>query len=498
MLLLGGTAGVLLFQNCSTNASGFETSLNSSTTATTSSYADPSALTLSATTVTEGADIVVTASLSFSSSTAQVFQYTTIDGTAIAGTNYTAASGTLTFAAGESTKTFYISTMNDGLAKGTLFLSLSFGQFDTGTNYKLLSLVINDAATTATSASARTLANGFYHSCGVSSTGALACWGYNGYGQLGNGSTSDAVYPQYVPGLSDSVTAVSAGAHHSCAIRAGTLYCWGYNGSGQLGNASTTNSSSAKQVSGLSYVTSVSSGAQFNCAIQAGAAYCWGYNGYGQIGNGTVTSSSTPQLVTYLSSGVTQISAGNSHACAIKDGGLYCWGYNASGQIGNGGSTSQVVPQLVSGMESGVTSVSAGLEHTCAVQNSLVRCWGSNSYGQLGDGTQYASLTPKSNSVSDAVEVTTALYTSCATTTSGGLKCWGYNGYGQVGASSTYGSLLSPNTVFSSGVTMASHGHGYHMCGTSNSVIYCWGYNYYGQLGNGSRTNSNVPTALHF
>lgn len=492
----------LLYQNCAQDATGFGTSLNPASgtaNSSSSSYGDPNLLNVSDVAVNEGTTATLTVSLSFSSTSTQVFQYRTIDGSAIAGTNYLSAAGTLTFAAGETSKTISITTYDDGLAKGAIYFSVSFGQFDSGTNYRNITVTLTDiAAAAVATASNASLAGGFFHTCGVSTAGAAACWGYNGYGQIGNATTTDTVYPQYVAGLTDSVTAVTAGAHHSCAIRSGLLYCWGFNGSGQLGDATTTTSVSAKQVSGLGSVTAAAAGAQYTCAIQSGALYCWGYNGYGQMGNGTVTSSVTPQLVTNLSSGVTQVSTGNSHTCAIKSGALYCWGFNGSGQIGDGGTSNQVVPVLVSGLESGVTAVSAGLDHTCAIQSASLKCWGSNAYGQLGNGSQVGSFTPYTLGIYDAQDVAVTLYTTCVTSTSGVMKCWGYNGYGEVGASQTYGSLLSPNLVFSSGSTAMSRGHGYHVCGTSSGTMSCWGYNYYGQLGNGSKSNINAPVAIHF
>ena len=85
----------------------------------------------------------------------------------------------------------------------------------------------------------------------LKSDGTVWAWGDNGYGQLGDGTTTDRTTPVQVSGLS-GVTAIAAGCYHTVALKSdGTVWAWGYNGYGQLGDGTTTQRTTPVQVSGL-------------------------------------------------------------------------------------------------------------------------------------------------------------------------------------------------------------------------------------------------------
>jgi alpha-tubulin suppressor-like RCC1 family protein len=293
----------------------------------------------------------------------------------------------------------------------------------------------------------------------------LYCWGDNQFGQLGNGSFTGSARPRAVAPSStgDLVDAgwYTAGENHSCGISkaTGVVHCWGANGAGQLGNGTSNDSAVPVAVAGnlralsppatlgtrlLLSTTPLSAGAAHTCAVNTdGAAYCWGANGSGQLGNASSASSLVPVAVSGALS-VASISVGERHSCALTtSGAAYCWGANGEGQLGNGSSVNSAVPTAVAG---GLTfvSLSAGSNHVCGVALSAAAttytayCWGSNVYGQLGDGTTTSRNAPvRVAGGLDLLLVSAGARHSCGSTVAGTAHCWGSNDMGQLGNGSS-------------------------------------------------------------
>ncbi len=157
---------------------------------------------------------------------------------------------------------------------------------------------------------------GFEHTLALKGDGTLWAWGRNAFGQLGIGSSVSKVsLPQQITALS-SVTRCTAGTEHSLAVLSnGTVQAWGYNNWGQLGDGTNTNSNLPVTVSGLSGVVALSAENHSLALTAAGEVWGWGYNG-GRIGDGTTIHRDTPVQVVGIS-GANAIDAGTYHSMAL-------------------------------------------------------------------------------------------------------------------------------------------------------------------------------------
>ncbi len=140
------------------------------------------------------------------------------------------------------------------------------------------------------------LALGGQFACALLTDGSVECWGNDNMGQCGDNTdlttSNGRATPVPVSGLTSGVTAIAAGSNHACAIVNGGVECWGWNAYGQLGNGTTTDSPVPVQVTGLtSGATAIAASGEHSCALQGGVVLCWGSNSNGELGNGTPSQS---------------------------------------------------------------------------------------------------------------------------------------------------------------------------------------------------------------
>ena len=335
----------------------------------------------------------------------------------------------------------------------------------------------------STSVAVAHFAAGGYHSLALKADGSLYDWGYNAYGQLGDGTTTDQHGAELI---GTGYVAIAAGNGDTLALKAdGSLYAWGWNSFGQLGDGTTTDQHGAEQI-GTGYVA-IAAGTFHTLALKTdGSLYAWGHNDHGQLGDGTTTDRHDPELI---GTGYVAIAAGGYHSLALKaDGTLYGWGDNTYGQLGDGTTTDQLSPESIG---TGYAAVATGYLHSLALKaDGSLYAWGENGDGQLGDGTTARQHNPKQIGTGYAAIAAGSLY-SLALKTDGSLYAWGNNDNGQLGDGTTTGQL-SPESIGTDCAAIAA-GTSHSLALKTDGSLCAWGRNDFGQLGDGTTADSLVP-----
>jgi alpha-tubulin suppressor-like RCC1 family protein len=336
------------------------------------------------------------------------------------------------------------------------------------------------AATTANAQKSVAVGEGFQ--CAVSVAGVVKCWGFNGSGAVGNGSTAGGGVTKPVAVLTGAVS-VATGDNHTCAVlKVGTVKCWGQNDLGQIGIGSTVQNvwspTSVKGVGGTGLLTGVVSlaaaGAHTCALLKTATVKCWGFNSVGTLGNGTNKTELTPVSVTGLQRVVTIAMSAQVACASLLGGSVKCWGYTGDGELGyrvDGPQDCEYgefshpcaeTPMTVKGV-SGAASVSVAQNHVCAdLKTGKVECWGNNSVTPVivrgltgvtqlatnGTSTDHSCALLKTSTVSCfAYDTNTIKFaprpvaglsgakllavgnnTDCAVLAAGTVKCWNDDG----------------------------------------------------------------------
>ena len=323
----------------------------------------------------------------------------------------------------------------------------------------------------------------------ILANGTVKFWGYNNYGQLGQGNTTRIGagsgemgdnLPAIDLGTGRTATAIASGRLMAMALLDnGTVKAWGYNAQGQLGQGNTNiiGDGSGEMGDNLPAIdlgtgrtaTSIGAGLYHTGAIlDNGTVKAWGYNAHGQLGQGNNSnigdgSGEMGDNLAAIDLGTgrtaTAIAAGNFHIVALLDNGtVKAWGYNTRGSLGQGnlshigddaGEMGDNLPAIDLGTGRTATAIAAGAYHTIVIlDNGTVKVWGYNIYGQLGQGNTN-NMGDGAGEMGDnlsAIDLGTGrtataihggYYSTIVRLDDGTIKVWGYNGQGQLGQGNT-------------------------------------------------------------
>lgn len=364
----------------------------------------------------------------------------------------------------------------------------------------------------------KTIVAGEDHSCAISASGSVKCWGSNSFGKLGLGDSNNR---GAVPGqMSAALQTVNLGSDgsgnprkaiqlalgkdHTCALLDNfKVKCWGSFLNGRLGFTGVQNIGDDAGEMGDSLTefnigpsfgraVKIAAGQDHTCAIAEDArAFCWGNGLLGRIGDGLTVDRGTPSAVSG-SGFYSDIALGAAHTCGKSINRIDCWGSNLNYQGATGSVTPSLTPAGPAGSSNDIAVdriVSKG-DHTCIESLGFIKCWGKNTGGQLGVGntsTFTSSLPTVSGGPSwQPGSLSVGIDHSCAVAF-GVMKCWGQGSSGALGLDSTV-QQTAPAAVLSiaNGVSKIASGLFFNCALYQSNQVKCWGANSSGQLGVGS------------
>ncbi len=377
---------------------------------------------------------------------------------------------------------------------------------------------------------AETITAGWGHTCALDTSGNAWCWGHDSAGQVGDGNDDQGdpnCFPEHCRFSPEAVsgnhtfTTISAGHYHTCGLDiSGKAWCWGQNGHGEVGDGSSPAQAEWRRFTPTAVVgghvfATISAGGEHTCAIDtAQRAWCWGYDTSGQLGSGGLWGSRVFAPVAVAGNHrFTAIRAAGPNTCALDDAAhAWCWGDAREGQLGDGmppethydpdcygdGHLCAWKPVRVSGSAS-YSLVAAA----CALDTSgKAWCWGLDTNGRVGGGTPW-DINFEPVVVAGARNYTTIASTwanTCALDTSGKAWCWGNDSDGQVGDGDDQQADEHAPVAVAGGHTFTQLTvHNRHSCGLdANGKAWCWGEDGYGRLGDGDTNQASkyAPVAV--
>jgi alpha-tubulin suppressor-like RCC1 family protein len=403
-----------------------------------------------------------------------------------------------------SAYTAYITPVDNATAIGFLSSSTDTytgGNFYAGnTSFTFGDLYFKTYVTTTPSVSCWASISGGDHTLAIAQNGTLWAWGFNTYGQLGDGTNTNRNVPTQIGTANNWASITDGNNFHSLAIKTdGTLWAWGFNSQGQLGNGTTVNKNAPIQIGSATNWSKIVARGSRTLAIKTdGTLWAWGSNSYGELGDGTNINRNVPTQIGTATNWASITAGNNGHTLAIKtDGTLWAWGYNVYGQLGDGTSVNKNAPIQI-GSATDWSIISAGISHTLSIKtDGTLWAWGYNYQGQLGDGTNVDKNAPiQIGSATDWSTISAGGYQTLSIKTDGTLWAWGRNSSGQLGDGTNVNKNAPIQIGSATDWSIISAGISHTLSIKTDGTLWAWGRNLSGELGDGTNVNKNIPTVI--
>ena len=312
----------------------------------------------------------------------------------------------------------------------------------------------------------------------------LLAWGWNNWGDLGDGSKVRRNTPVWVvPNLkTKKILGGGLGDWGLWTLALGTdgtVWSWGHNVAGQLGNGGLAASSIPVRVGSLTGIVDISAGTDHGLAVSSdGSVWRWGW----PDSSVSFTPDTLPVRIVGLSD-IVAVAAGHRFSLALRnDGRVFAWGDNSLGQLGDGSGVFRANPVQVP-MLTAVRSIATGSASSFAIKsNGSVVAWGAG--GTLGDGTTVNRLSPVPIPGLSHIEQISARHNGLARTTAGEVWFWGTGFYGESGDGTGGGVHLSPVRVPGLQlITGIAVGGSHNLAFQSNGTVWAWGSGIVGEIG---------------
>lgn len=364
------------------------------------------------------------------------------------------------------------------------------------------------------------IAGGGNHSIFICSDSTVRGWGANGFGQLGDSSTTQRITPVKTK-LLTHVISVAAGNNYSVALKDdGTVWACGYNFNYELGDGTITSRKIPVQVHDssntgfLTDIISISCRGWHTLALKNDSTvWAWGHSNWGALGIGYPMPITTVPVLVHGSgdigflSGIIAVAAGGVHSLALRsDSTVWAWGQGSHGELGVGPTINMYSPVQVHGpgdvgFLTGIVAIAAGATHSLALKNDgTLWSWGDNSFGQLGDGSTTQRNTPvQVAGLTGIISIQTQGWLhSIALRNDSTIWAWGRNNLGQLGTGDTIQWHI-PVQIASSpsgdAITVVA-GHLHSLGLNGNGEVWTWGSNLTGQLGDGTTIDRWTPVQV--